>query len=470
VTPWHGEAADEALEAPGVAYLDGLGRFAQLGLHRVEAVLERMGRPQDALAAYHVAGTNGKGSVSAFIDAMLAAAGVPAGLYTSPHLQTPSERIRVAGERIAGADLLLAAEAVRAAAIGMTDPPTAFEAWTAAALWHFRRAGARTAVVEVGLGGRGDATAVLERPAVSVLTTVHRDHVRQLGSTFAAIAAEKAAIFRPGRPAVLGPLPRPARRVAVAHARALGCPVYALGREVVAIARDADRAGRVAFDLTLEAGGRRERLTGLRPGLAGAHQVANAALAVAAVRAAQAHGGPHVPVAAVREGLAAAAWPGRLEAFPDGLIDGAHNLHGARALAAHVAWLGGDWVWVLAGLTDRPPADLLGPLLPLARAAVATPVHSPRSRSGPAWAAAARRHGRVVESSDGVADALARARALRRPGERILVAGSLYLAGEARTALGLPPAGRRARPLLAPPVQPGDLARAWAIVQNTNQS
>ncbi len=444
-------------EAEAVAYMDGLGRFATLGLARVEALTEALGRPDRQFAPYHVAGTNGKGSVCAFLAAILAAQGIRAGLYTSPHLQEPSERIIVDQERVAGPDLAQAAAAVRAVATALPEAPTAFEAWTAAAFWHFARAGVPVAVVEVGLGGRGDATAVLERPLASVLATVHRDHVAQLGPTLDRIATEKAGVFRAGRPVVLGRLGAAARAVAEDRARALGCPLARLGEEVRARALLPDDDGRWSFDLELRLGAAVERLPALRPGLAGRHQVDNAALAVAALRMGERAGGPHVGEAAIRAGLARALWPGRLEAAGEVLIDGAHNLQGARALSNHLDRLGGRVVWVLGGLADRAPSDLLGPLLGHARAVVATTVSSPRARSAGAWARLCARRGRPAATAADVAEAVARARAVRRPGERVLVAGSLYLAGEARTALGLGPPWPRATALAAGPgVEQGD--------------
>lgn len=441
------ETEQSRLEAPAVAYFDGFGRFATLGLSRIEALLSALDRPERSVLAYHVAGTNGKGSVSCFIASMLWAQGVRTGLYLSPHLQSPSERILLDGQRIAAEDLVRAADAVRAAAAGLHEPPTAFEAWTAAAFWHMKRAGATAAVVEVGLGGRGDATAVLRTPLVSVVSTVHRDHVRQLGPTIAHIAREKAGIFRPGRPVLLGRLGASALRVCLDHAREVGCPVYRLGEEVRVRAAGPDGLGRFAIDLELAVGGEVHRLEGLSLGLAGRHQADNAALAVAAVFLGAAAGGPSVTEAAMRSGLAGAVWPGRLERVGHHLIDGAHNLQGARALGAHLDVLGGSTLWVLGGLGDRPPGDLLDPLLSRSRAALAVAVASPRARSAEAWAAAVRRRGREALAATDLAQALSLADAMRMPRERVLIAGSLYLAGEARTALGLAPPWPRALPL-----------------------
>jgi dihydrofolate synthase/folylpolyglutamate synthase len=438
--------ADEA-----VAYLDGLGRFASLGLGRMEALCAALGHPEEAFDAYHVAGTNGKGSVCAFLAAMLWQGRVPAGLYTSPPLQEASERLVVAARRIAGPDLARAADRVRAAATAMAEPPTAFEAWTGAAFDHLARAGIAVAVVEVGLGGRGDATAVLRRPLVSVLVTVARDHVAQLGPTLDRIAAEKAGIFRPGRPVVLGRLGPSARRVARGVASSLGCPVVELGRDIRATVRGLDGAGRAVVDLDLDLPGGRERLAGLELAFAGAHQADNAALAVAALRLGEARGGPRLEAGEIRRGLASAVWPGRLERQGDVLLDGAHNEAAARALARHLGamgWGGGDLTWVLAGMRDRPPAALLGPLLPLADRVVVTPIASARGRPARVWRVALARRGRRAEEASDAAAALRLAMA-GREGARVLVAGSLALVGEARTALGLAPAFPEDRPRTA---------------------
>lgn len=405
----------------------------------MEQLADRLGGVEAAFPAYHVAGTNGKGSVSAFIASCLWAEGVAAGLFTSPPLQDPTERIVTAGHRISGPALVEAAGAVRLAVETMAEPPTAFEAWTGAAFWHFAAREVPAAVVEVGLGGRGDATSVLRRPCVSVLATVGRDHVAQLGHSLTAIAGEKAAIFRANTPALLGPLPRPATSVAVEAAARVGSPLFRFGNELRVDHIGVDPVS-PTFDLQFDGPRGHERLTGLELGLSGLHQVRNAALAVAALRLGEMRGGPSVTEAAIRKGLRHVTWPGRLETAGNVLLDGAHNGHGAKALAAYMARLPGETVWVLGGLRDRPPRDLLGPLLPVTRSQAAVTVNNGRARTAAAWRAAGARHGHSVEAFSDLRDALSWASAQCRANDRVLVAGSLYLVGQARTLLGLLPA------------------------------
>ena len=371
-----GGALDEPKNAgDAVRAFDRLGRFASLGLSRIEGLMDVLGHPERTFGAYHVGGTNGKGSVSAHLAAMLWGSGFPAGLYTSPALQDPSERIIVNGYRIAADALVSVSREVLGAARALPESPTAFEAWTTAAFFHFTRRRVPFAIVEVGLGGRGDATAVLDAPLVSVVTTVHLDHTAQLGSTLGAIAAEKAGIFRPRRPVVLGRLTGAARAIAEARAKELHAPMLRLGWEIrVDRVRPAPEGG-VRFDLYLHRlDGRREVLTDLGTRLSGAHQAVNAALAVAALRAAEGSGGPVVSEEQIRRRLMAVVWPGRLEQVGDVCLDGAHNLEAARALARHLGQRRGHLVWIVGGLRDRTPGVLLDALLPLARRVAAVPV------------------------------------------------------------------------------------------------
>src|SRR5262245_18312262 len=270
-----------------------------------------------------VGGTNGKGSVSAMLDAMLVASGRRTGLYTSPHLVRPNERIRIEGADVGDAELRRVLDVVRAACErGLADGmlaahPSFFEVMTAAALSAFRDAVAELAVLEVGLGGMLDATNVTE-PIVSAIVTVYLDHVGTLGATLEAIALEKAGIIRAGRPLVSGVVQKDVAATLRARCDAL-CATFV----------DARRA---------------KLPTDVRLALDGEHQRANARVAVTAYEAFSREAGHDVDGSAVRRGLEAARWPGRLHRIagtPSILLDGAHNVAGAEALAAHLSLRGG---------------------------------------------------------------------------------------------------------------------------------
>ncbi len=341
----------------------------QPGLDRIETLLEALGRPERRFTIVQVGGTNGKGSVSALLASMVRAGGRRTGLYTSPHLVSLRERIRVDGEMI-GEDALADGVDALGTLIARTDA-TMFEALTALALDHFAREEVEVAVLEVGLGGRLDATTVGE-PAASVITRIDYDHERYLGTTLAGIAAEKAAIIRSGF-AVSAAQPPEAAAVVAARARAAGVPLLVEGVDLTG-----SLAGR-------DLGGQRVTLAGpgwlirdARLGLAGSFQVTNALLATAtAVRLG-------VPEAAVREGLARAEWPGRfqvIEGDPRLVLDGAHNPGGARALAESlVAYFGHAPLALVVGVSaDKDARGILAALVPLASRVVLTRSSNPRA-------------------------------------------------------------------------------------------
>lgn len=372
-----------------------------------------------------VAGTKGKGSTAAMLASILAAAGVRAGLYTKPHLQSYRERLRVDGAAIAEADFaeLVAAMRPRVSRLAALAPkagaPTTFELTTALALEHFALSGCTVAVVEVGLGGRLDATNAID-PHVSVVTPISRDHTRILGTRLSDIAAEKAGILRPGRVAILAPQPPAARRALLAAcARVASEP-----RQVTPLsAREATRRGL---------------------SLAGAHQRTNAAVAIAAARALAEHG-VSVPDSALSDRLRALRWPGRFEVLagePTIVLDGAHNDASAEALARTLrhAFPRRRVRFVIALMKDKDARAVVRPLLPLAASIDATRVAGPRALDPGTIGRLAR--GVSVRTHDDVAAALAAARAAARPGEVVCVTGSLALVGRARDVLGLPVAER----------------------------
>jgi dihydrofolate synthase/folylpolyglutamate synthase len=435
-----------SLRPPG-EILAGLERLGvRLGLEPLQGLLERLGNPERGLVAVLIAGTNGKGSTAAMLASVARAAGLRTGLYTSPHLQRVEERIRIDGEPIDSALLAAALERVLAAVrhAGL-ETPTYFEAATAAAFLLFAEARIELAVLEVGLGGRLDATN-LSQPIVSVVTPIALDHTEWLGETLAAVAREKAGVMRAGRPAVLGPQEPEAERALLGAAREIGArPVDARERARVLAVAPRGLAGS-RFEVELDAA----RLEIDLP-LAGEHQVENAAVAIAAAATLAGEGFPALDAGAIRRGLAAVRWPGRLESLtlPGGratvLLDAAHNPHGVAALARFLAGLGRRFVLVFGALADKDFARMLAPLAANASAVVLTRPESPRALD-PARLRAllADPAGARLEPDPALALTTALGLADTSGVDLVVVAGSIYLIAAARRELarrGAPGAG-----------------------------
>jgi dihydrofolate synthase/folylpolyglutamate synthase len=389
------------------------------GLERIETLLEALGNPERRYTLVQVGGTNGKGSVAAMLAAVLKADGRRVGLYTSPHLVSFRERIRVDGEAIAEDDVADGFDAI-ATLVARVDA-TMFEAATALALDHFAREAVDVAVLEVGLGGRLDATTV-GAPAVTALTRIDLDHTEVLGTTLAAIADEKAAIIRSGVAVAAAQEPQ-ARDVLLARAAAAGVPLLLEGREL-----DVRVTARGPEDQTLDCAGPGWRLEGLRLPLLGVFQPSNALVAVASALALG------VREAAAREGLARVRWPGRFEVVRARdrvvVLDGAHNPAGATALAASLAaWFGDTPVTLVFGaLRDKDAAGMLAALAPRAARLILTASSSPRAARPDALRAAVPA-GVAVEVAGSAVEALSLAS--REPRTPILcVAGSLSLLGD----------------------------------------
>ncbi|PYO55128.1 MAG: bifunctional folylpolyglutamate synthase/dihydrofolate synthase, partial [Candidatus Rokuibacteriota bacterium] len=367
------------------------------GLERIETLLEALGNPERRYTLVQVAGTNGKGSVAAMLAAILKADGRRVGLYTSPHLVSFRERIRVDGEAIAEDDVADGFDAI-ATLVARLDA-TMFEASTALALDHFAREAVDVAVLEVGLGGRLDATTV-GTPAVTAIARIDLDHQEVLGATLAAIAAEKAAIIRSGVAVSAAQAPE-AADVLLARAAAVGVPLLMEGRELSVRVRARDLEAQ-----TIDAAGPGWRLEGLRLPLLGVYQPSNALVALAAARTLG------VRDAACREGLARARWPGRFEVLRARdrivVLDGAHNPAGAAALAASLTeWFGTTPLTLVFGaLRDKDAPGMLAALAPRARRLIFTASSSPRAARPEALRDAAP-HGAAVELADSAPEALA---------------------------------------------------------------
>ncbi len=395
-----------------VRFLYALGneiKTVKLGLDRIRRVLDALGNPQRAYRVVHVAGTNGKGSTCAMIDAGLRAAGVRTGLFTSPHLIEPTERIQVDGLAVTPGQFQRAFTVVHetAESLDLDCHPTYFETVTAMGFWLFRELGIETAVVETGLGGRLDATNVVE-PALTAITPIDFDHEIYLGHTIQAIAGEKAGILKRGVPAVFARQRPEARVVLDQRAAELRVPV-----------RHAED-----FEIrNLEIDARGSRFSGLVCPLAGEHQVDNAVTAALSLTALNVD----------PRGIQDARWPGRLEHVapnPDIILDGAHNPAGARALARYIErfYAGRNLQLIFGAMRDKSIEEIAGILFPLAQDLLLTAPANPRAVRPEALAEIAGR-GEAVAT---VAEAIDLARARASADDVILITGSLFLAGEAR--------------------------------------
>ena len=418
-------------------------RRIDLTLSRMRRLMSALGHPERALPpVIHVAGTNGKGSTIAFLRAMLEAAGRRVHVYTSPHLIRFSERILLADEKGARsiaetwlAELLEECEAANAGA-----PVTFFEITTAAAFLAFSRRPADVLLLEVGLGGRLDATNVVENVAASVITPVAIDHQEYLGGNLRQIAAEKAGIIRPGVPVVVGPQEEDAWHAIAERATELGAPLFAANRDWQAFEQHGRLVWedeRALYDLPM-------------PALAGRFQIDNAGLAIAALRLL---GDAAITEEAIAEGLLSVRWPGRLQPVRSGAlrllvnpddeiwIDGGHNAHAARALAAAMADLEDTapmpLVLVLGMQKNRDPQEYLRHFAGLAAQVIGVPLPEASGEMGQGrapeeLAAAACRAGLAARAAPTLEQALRQAARLRPDSPvRIVIAGSLHLAGAA---------------------------------------
>jgi dihydrofolate synthase / folylpolyglutamate synthase len=418
-----------ALEAFGI----------KLGLENIRRLCDALDHPERTFLSFHIAGTNGKGSVTAMVHAALVAAGVRAARYTSPHLVHLNERFVVGNTPVDDETLRQVAEDVLDCADRLQRdgvlpaPPTFFEATTAIAFEIFRRKRVEVAVIEVGLGGRFDATNVLV-PPVGAITSIALDHQQHLGHSLAEIASEKAGIIKPSMTVVCGSLPSVAlevmKRVAAEH-----------GATIVEPARDAQihyemDEGRARLTFETE----KHRYGPMLLALRGEHQVGNAVVAAGVLEAACAHG-VDVPVRAVVRGFETVNWPARLEVFElsDGtrvLLDAAHNPEGARALRSYLAaWHPERPVLVIGVMQDKDAEAIVGELLPVTSAVITTAADTPRAMPANELASRVKvldAH-RPIAAYDDVREALDEAFAQSRT---VCVAGSIFLAGAARECLG----------------------------------
>ena len=423
-----------------LAELKGLHpRLIDLSLGRIEGLLTKLGHPERRLPpVVHVAGTNGKGSVTAFLRAMLEAAGLRVHVYTSPHLVRFHERIALAGtdgrtRAIGETELVERLSAVQRTNAG--DAMTFFEITTAAAFLAFAETPADAVILEVGLGGRLDATNVIARPALSVITPISLDHADKLGATVAAIAREKAGILKTGATGVIAMQPPEALEVIRARAQEVVAPLSVWGEDFEAF----EQNSRLVFQSA-------ERLLDLPlPALIGQHQIGNGGTAVAAALRLQWLG---ITVEAIEQGLRQVRWPARMQRLDDGplsrligpgselWLDGGHNPAGGQAIAQTLAELeerAPKEVSLVAGMMgNKDAAHFLEPFRGLARRIVTVPIPGgPEAALAPQQLAMlAASLGFDARPADGVEEALCSLQGPGEPPQRILICGSLYLAGQ----------------------------------------
>ncbi len=402
-------------------------------LVRMRALLTAFGDPHLAYRTIHVVGTNGKGSIAAFFSTILRGAGYRTALYTKPHLVSFRERLVVDGEAISKPDVVVWAERLQEATARVPQDlgqVTFFEAWTALAFAYFREAGANIAVIEAGLGGKLDATNVIEPTAVT-FGPIHLDHVRKLGPTPLDQAQDKSQTIKPGVVVASAPQLPEVAAVLKARCRDMGSTLRLVGRDYETTTRSAARDG-TSFDLTGPGG----HWEGLEITLPGAFQLDNAATAVVGVELLRERGFV-IPDAAIRDGLRRTRWPGRLDVVATGptvVLDAAHNPHGAEALRSAIEQLFAfDRLILVAGLSsEKDIGGFMEVLAPLASEVILTMFSNPRAASPEAILAAAQMldPGRVIATTS-VPEALAHAQNLAGPNDLILVTGSVLTIGEA---------------------------------------
>ena len=403
-------------------------RGSRPGLARVRELLHRLGDPQDGLQFVHIAGTNGKGSTAAMLASILRAAGYTTGLFTSPYLERFAERMQVNGVPVPDAEFAAVCEALQPCIAAMDDPPTEFELVTAAAMLWFRRRGCDVVVLEVGLGGRLDATNVIAAPACAVITNIGLDHTEILGDTLEQIAREKAGILKPGTRAVSYPQVPEVRAVLRETCARLDIPLTEADADAIEPLRDSvdgqtfSYRGAV-YDLPL----------------LGRHQLRNAAVALETVAALRTRGW-RIPDAAVHAGLAQVRWPARFEVLrraPWFVLDGGHNPQCAQTVVDNLArYFPGRRITLLVGvLADKDYPAMLAALDTQAAAYIAATPLSPRALPAAELGDYLKRFGKPVTVCADPAQAAELALAHAAPEDVICAVGSLYMAGAIRMDL-----------------------------------
>lgn len=406
-----------------------------LGLDRMEELLRRLGNPQDDLKVIHVAGTNGKGSVSKYLEEGLSACGYKMGLYTSPYIETFNERIRYDGADISDEDLEYYGQKVVSAAEAMVadglDSPTEFEVVTAIAFLYFADRQADITILEVGLGGIGDSTNVVKSPLASVITSISYDHMAQLGSSLAEIAVNKAGIIKTGCPVIANVPQRDAAKIIARKAYAMGSRLYDISGIRAAVSDETPFSQKVSMELY------EKSYSDVEISMVGRHQAENLKTALATLEILRKSGAVKLDREALYEGLKRARQPGRFEVISEDplvIIDGAHNEAGAQALQETMAQhFAGKKILLVAGiLADKEIDSIVKFLTKITDHIIVTEPDNPRKLAAEKLAEHVADFGAAAEVVSDVEAAVHRAKELADGYDVILLAGSLYLIGDVR--------------------------------------
>lgn len=406
-----------------------------MGLDRMEELLRRLGNPQDDLKVIHVAGTNGKGSVSKYLEEGLAACGYKMGLYTSPYIETFNERIRYDGADISDEDLEYYGQKVVSAAEAMVadglDSPTEFEVVTAIAFLYFAGRQADITILEVGLGGIGDSTNVVKSPLASVITSISYDHMAQLGSSLAEIAVNKAGIIKTGCPVIANVPQRDAAKIIARKAYAMGSRLYDISGIRAAVSDETPFSQKVSMELY------EKSYSDVEISMVGRHQAENLKTALATLEILRRSGAVKLDREALYEGLKRARQPGRFEVISEDplvIIDGAHNEAGAQALQETMAQhFAGKKILLVAGiLADKEIDSIVKFLTKITDHIIVTEPDNPRKLAAEKLAEHVADFGVAAEAVSDVEAAVHRAKELADGYDVILFAGSLYLIGDVR--------------------------------------
>ena len=406
-----------------------------LGLDRMEELLRRLGNPQDDLKVIHVAGTNGKGSVSKYLEEGLSACGYKMGLYTSPYIETFNERIRYDGADISDEDLEYYGQKVVSAAEAMVadglDSPTEFEVVTAIAFLYFAGRQADITILEVGLGGIGDSTNVVKNPLASVITSISYDHMAQLGSSLAEIAVNKAGIIKTGCPVIANVPQRDAAKIIARKAYAMGSRLYDISGIRAAVSDETPFSQKVSMELY------EKSYSDVEISMVGRHQAENLKTALATLEILRKSGAVKLDREALYEGLKRARQPGRFEVISEDplvIIDGAHNEAGAQALQETMAQhFAGKKILLAAGiLADKEIDSIVKFLTKITDHIIVTEPDNPRKLAAEKLAEHVADFGAAAEVVSDVEAAVHRAKELADDYDVILFAGSLYLIGDVR--------------------------------------
>ena len=406
-----------------------------LGLDRMEELLRRLGNPQDDLKVIHVAGTNGKGSVSKYLEEGLSACGYKMGLYTSPYIETFNERIRYDGADISDEDLEYYGQKVVSAAEAMVadglDSPTEFEVVTAIAFLYFAGRQADITILEVGLGGIGDSTNVVKSPLASVITSISYDHMAQLGSSLAEIAVNKAGIIKTGCPVIANVPQRDAAKIIARKAYAMGSRLYDISGIRAAVSDETPFSQKVSMELY------EKSYSDVEISMVGRHQAENLKTALATLEILRKSGAVKLDREALYEGLKRARQPGRFEVISEDplvIIDGAHNEAGAQVLQETMAQhFAGKKILLVAGiLADKEINSIVKFLTKITDHIIVTEPDNPRKLAAEKLAEHVAEFGVAAEVVSDVEAAVHRAKELADGYDVILFAGSLYLIGDVR--------------------------------------